>query len=111
MAQVRIGSEVGIDPEAGNRPDHALTAEGDRCLPDARVDVGAWGADTPVAETIGARTAAVFGEFDRVDRPAAESAVKYLLHLGFGVEARTLITVLPLDGPEVPVWRDRKSVV
>ncbi len=104
LSQVRIGGDAGVDPAAGDRPDHALTAEGIRCLPDAVVDVGAWGADTPVAETIAARTAALYAEFDRVDPVAAAAAVRYLLYLGFGAEARVLIETLALDGPEVPLW-------
>ena len=104
LPQIRIGRDAGVDPAAGDRPDHALTAAGDRCLPDAAVDVGAWGAATPVAETIASRTAALYGEFDRVDPVVADAAVKYLIYLGFGAEAQGLIKTLPLDGPDAPLW-------
>ena len=111
LPQIRIGGNAGVDPAAIDRPDHALTAEGNRCLPDAAVDFGAWGDAAPVAETIGTRTAALYGEFDRVDRAAAETAVKYLLHLGFGAEVLRLIETLPLEGPDVALWSALAAVV
>lgn len=104
LSQIRIGGDAGVDPAAGDRPDHSLTAEGMRCLPDAAVDLGSWGDEAPVADAIGPRTGALFGEFDRVDRVAAETAVKYLLHLGFGVEAQILIETLPIDGSDAALW-------
>ena len=111
LPQIRIGGDAGVDPAAGDRPAHALTAEGNRCLPDAAVDVGSWGPGAPVAETIAARTAALYGEFDRVDPVAAETAVKYLLHLGFGAEARVLIETLPLEAADAPLWSALATVV
>ena len=111
LPQIRIGGDAGIDPAAGERPDHSMTAEGMRCLPDAAVDLGSWGDEAPVADAIGRRTGALFGEFDRVDRATAETAVKYLLHLGFGAEAQGLIETLPLDGPDTALWSALAAVV
>ncbi len=111
LPQIRIGGDAGVDPAAADRPAHSLTAEGIRCLPDEAVDLGAWGDDAPVADTIALRTGALFGEFDRVDQAKAETAVKYLLYLGFGAEARVLIEGLPVEGPEVALWSVLASVV
>jgi hypothetical protein len=112
QAQVRIGGTgLPVDPASATRPAHSLTADGQRCLPDAAVDVGAWGAETPVAETLSLRTAALYGEFDRVDPEAAGAAVRYFLHLGFGAEARLLMQTLPIDAPEVPLWTALADIV
>lgn len=84
--------------------DPGLTAEGRTCTPDAVVDVAAWGDDRPVAAALGDRTARLYGEFDQVDVAAAERAVRYYLHLGFGAEARRLAGSLGLQSPDRPVW-------
>lgn len=110
LPQIRIGG-IGIDPAAKDRPDNVLTAEGERCLPDSAVDLATWGSDAPVAQTMAGRTAAVYGEFDRVDRAAAEAAVKYLLNIGFGAEAMRLIEIFPVEGPETDLWKSMALVV
>ena len=110
LPQIRIGG-MGIDPAAKDRPDNVLTAEGERCLPDAAVDLATWGSDAPVAEAMAERTAALYGEFDRVDRAAAEAAVKYLLNIGFGAEAMRLIEILPVEGPQTDLWKSLALVV
>ncbi|MGQ0564887.1 MAG: hypothetical protein ACT4OK_07420 [Gemmobacter sp.] len=108
---LRIGRQPGIDPAAADRPDHALTAIGTPCLPDDAVDLAAWGDAGPVAQTIAARTGALYGEFDRVDAAAADSAVRYLLHLGFGAEVQRLIDALDLQGEQVRLWASLAHVV
>lgn len=95
QARVRIGDspEVRHQPESAARGD--LSADGRACPSTTEVDAAAWGDLTrPAADQLAEARAALTGEFDRVDPATLQKAVRLHLHLGFGAEARQLITAL-----------------
>lgn len=89
------GLAVVLAPDAPDK----LTADGQGCLEDARVAVGGWGDDRPVWQQL-AEATALPGEFDRPDAERRNRAIRLLLHLGFGLEARRLVEAMPLDPGE-----------
>ncbi len=93
---------VAVADPAARRPRFATG--GAACPADDAVDPGLWGDPRPVAQAIGPLTGDLHGEFDRVDSAAAEGAVRYYLHLGFGAEARHLISALPVEGAQTALW-------
>lgn len=97
---IRIGGGA-IDGDT--RPD--LTPDGQACIPDLALALADWGDPRPVAQAIGPLTAQVMGEFDRPDPDALDRAQRYLLHLGFGAEARQLAPLFP-DPPPDAALRD-----
>ncbi|QYK41570.1 MAG: hypothetical protein KF887_00010 [Paracoccaceae bacterium] len=105
LPQLRIG-DAGSPDGTGNRADPGnLTDAGRRCLPDTALDLAGWGDTQPVSLAIGPRVARTFGEFDRPDTDATASAVRYLLHIGFGAEARRLIEATGNQVPDAPLLR------
>lgn len=99
LPQIRIGDGP-IPAGSLSQPDTgAMTAAGDPCLPDDLLDVAAWGDPAPVAQAMGPLTRAIMAEFDQLDVIAASRGAQYLLHLGFGAEARQLVD---LAGPSMP---------
>ncbi len=103
MEQVQIYGEAGIGLRTG-KTTTALTGEGSACPGDVALALAEWGDEKPVAEALSRRTAALTGEFDRPDPTATARAVRYLLYLGFGAEARQIMQVMALDTPERPLW-------
>jgi hypothetical protein len=65
--------------------------DGATCLENELLDVENWGADVPV-ERIGNLRRNLVGEFDRVNITALENLVKLYVFLGFGTEARALLS-------------------
>ncbi len=104
---IRIGEDLGLVVLPGGTDDRRdnLTNDGSACMSGNRFDLAAWGPDGPAISTLGRATHGLVGEFDSPDPVALERAVKYLLHLGFGVEAKGLITAF-----ETPI-RDHDLLV
>ncbi len=94
--QLRIGARTSIDRDLGLRPAAGVAAPGGiTCLPDDEVDIGAWGGPDDVVDGIATRRAALVGEFDQPDSAAVRDLARYYLHLGFGAEARAVLTTYP----------------
>jgi hypothetical protein len=89
-------------PEGDAQP--PLTAQGSACIPDDALDLAAWGSEEPVALALSGATQDLYGEFDRPSPEAATRAVRYLLWLGFGAEARQLAQALLPEAEQTPVW-------
>lgn len=89
--QMRVEEEPGFIRD----PDQPMTAEGRTCIPDDRLDLAAWGAEGPVAASMGSMRGGLEGEFDIPDPAAVDRAIRYYLHLGFGAEAAQLAAVYP----------------
>ncbi|EEW26580.1 hypothetical protein [Rhodobacter ferrooxidans] len=104
LPQIRIGEESGFEAGTRRRPPQTLTAAGAECLNDERLDIANWGTDSPVAEQMALTLTGLTGEFDRPDPSAIGRAAKYYLYLGFGAEARQLLTLLDSDAEDREIW-------
>ncbi len=93
-----IQSRTVIDRDnavAGAAPE--LSADGVRCHSDAELDIAGWLGDAPVAAQIGAARSSLTQEFDRPDDAAVADLARLYIALGFGAEARALLTSMSVD--------------
>ncbi len=100
-AHVRLEAETSIDRDSGAAPSRrSVTDDGLACLPDASVDLAAWGDPRDPAEGITARRKDLVGEFDRPDPEAVLALARYYLYLGFGAEAKATLAAFESQRPE-----------
>jgi len=93
------GVRIDGDPTAPAR----LTAAGAGCLADDRLDLASWGGERPVSEQMADATTGLMGEFDAPDPAAVLRAVRFLLFIGFGAEARQMLAQLPVAQPDAAI--------
>lgn len=101
-AQIRIGQN--IDPETDKRIAGLIHGDGGDCARDDILSIADWGRPGPVSDEIGLAVSGLLGEFDEPDGAAVERAVRYLLHLGFGAEARQILAGFEIESPQQPLW-------
>ena len=89
--------------QAGTDPVADMADNGDPCIADERLDLGNWGLEGPVGTQIAQARSGILGEFDRPDRERTLQLIRLNLHLGFGAEARNLLSLWAPDDPEVEV--------
>jgi tetratricopeptide (TPR) repeat protein len=100
---IRISNEVGLQVYADRLEQDTLQPDGEICLSDAQLNVAEWG--SPEVMGVGIYHDLV-GEFDAPNPPEISSAVKQLLYLGFGAEARAMLRAYPLPSEEQTVLHD-----
>lgn len=84
---------------------------GQVCIADDRLDVAAWGSDTPPAEQIAQARSRLLGEFDRPDTARVLALTRLYIHLGFGAEARALVATWAANSDERPVLEALAALV
>lgn len=104
MPHIQVLPEPGFEPAAGDRPASHLAAAGTECIADDRLDVGAWSSEKPVAEQMATALAGLTGEFDDPRPEALATAVRFYLSLGFGAEARQLLSRFDSAHPDREIW-------
>ncbi|MFV0492474.1 MAG: hypothetical protein ACK5M4_11705 [Pseudorhodobacter sp.] len=111
MGNLKIGTQPGYDPNATNRRPGLLTADGKLCIDDEQLNIIDWGRPKQVAMELGPIRANLLGEFDLPNPEQSENAIKYMLYLGFGTEARSLITAFAASMPEQDIWNSLGHIV
>lgn len=84
-SNIRIGVEPGV--VVTDTYDEG-PARGADCADPTLLDLPSWGGQVPPSELLAEARAGLYGEFDAPDPQAIRHAVRRLLHLGFGAEAR-----------------------
>lgn len=104
----RPGLLIGPDrPSEGG-----LTAQGQACLPDDRLDIANWAGQTPIAEQFAAARSNLYGEFDHLDADSLTRGLKFYLSIGFGAEALQLLHLPGVtQGTESAVWQSMALLV
>jgi hypothetical protein len=92
--RVRLHDRPGMVIGADSDDPPPMTASGEDCVPDSDLDLAAWGGTGPVALAWSEAMQDIYGEFDHPSPEAASRAVRFLLWLGFGAEARQMAQVL-----------------
>jgi hypothetical protein len=64
------------------------------CIADEELEIANWGDGRPFHLQVGAGRAALYGEFDRINEEATRALARTYLHVGFGAEARDVLTLL-----------------
>tara|TARA_R110002094_G_scaffold16487_16_gene28057 strand:+ start:2103 stop:4367 length:2265 start_codon:yes stop_codon:yes gene_type:complete len=97
-SNMRISSSLdGLDTRSATDQEDAPGAG--VCISDATVDLARWGDDRPFHSQVGSARQALYGEFDTLDRSAAQHLARIYLSFGFGAEA---IQILTLENPLRP---------
>ena len=108
---MQIGAEVGLVPDTTKREVNRMTGQGDSCILDDALDISAWSGELDVISGFAPNTTQLVGEFDRPDPDAIARTVRYLLSLGFGAEARLLLTAFNVDLPDRAIWETLSHIV
>lgn len=91
---------VRIDDQIGPK---GVAADGATCIAEDQLQVQDWGDDRPVVEQMAIARAGLMGEFDIPDQDSQRRALRFLLFIGFGAEARQVLAQLPVALPEAAV--------
>jgi hypothetical protein len=104
-ARFSLGDAPNYATHLGETSDVPTSASGGYCLPDEALDMTHWAlSDQPIADQMAPALAGIVGEFDKPDPEALATAVKFMLYLGFGTEARAMLGAFEVESAEVPVW-------
>lgn len=89
----------------------ALAADGAACPDPGSLAIADWGDTRPVSLQFAESLADLTGEFDHPDPEQVTRATRFLLHIGFGAEARALVAAFPTDHPDLALWRSMGRIV
>lgn len=104
--QIRIGEAQTSVTSADRSQQGDLDAQGHPCTDAKALTFSDWGDETlPAVDQMATLRQGLIGEFDRPDPEALASAIQFQLFLGFGAEARQLISVLDEPPPAAETWR------
>ncbi len=95
--------ETAVDRDALGAGTAPVTADGGACPPPSLIDITAWGHMTGGLPDIAQAREGLVGEFDAVDPDRALSLARTYIWLGFGAEAKTLLSYVAADNPARPV--------
>ena len=101
--RVRLGDLPGVRVAGDADAPKGMTASGATCVADDRLDIGNWGDDRPVTEQMPEAMEGLMGEFDTPDPEAELRAVRFLLFICFGAEARQILTQIATGQPDATV--------
>ena len=104
-ANIRIGdAPTRVDQPGG--PLHGnLGAQGTECILPESLAIAAWAEPaTPVAHQLAELRRNLTGEFDRTEQEQVVRYIKFLLHIGFGAEARQMIATFQPEDEDTQIW-------
>ena len=110
-ANIHLGDVPGFDVATSPGPENALIKDGAACIADENLDLNRWGTDEPAPVQLANSRANLIGEFDRPNPDAVTLAVKVLIRLGFGAEARQMLDQLPVNAADTALWQSMAKIV
>lgn len=110
-ANIRLGEAPGFAVAADPGPKDTLIKDGAACVADDTLDVTSWGSDESASIQLANSRANLIGEFDRPNSVNVALAVKVLIRLGFGAEAKQLLEQMPVDHPDSALWKSMAKIV
>lgn len=112
VQQSPVHAETSIDRDAlSTISRQPVTAEGGRCLPDTQFDLLHWGDDRPPTFQIAERRVPLVGEFDRPSQDAVLALARLYLYLGFGAEARSVLTSFAVESADASVLQEMSLIL
>lgn len=111
--QIRIGEAQTSVTQKDGATLKDLGAKGNRCIPADQLAIAAWGDETgSFVDQMANLRQGLSGEFDKPDSAAIARAIEFQLFLGFGAEARQLISAFAEDDqPNAKVWRSMSHLL
>lgn len=111
-AQIRIGDAPTSVTRSVRSVNPELGADGTACIAQTALNIAEWGDDTlPIVDQMAILRNNLSGEFDKPDPIAVEQAAKFHLFLGFGAEARQLMSAFDLQNKETGIWRAISHII
>lgn len=105
-------AETSIDRDAVVDVNHVpVTAEGITCARAEELDIASWGDDRPAPLQIAERRSALVGEFDRPSVEAVLTLSRLYIYLGFGAEARGVLTAFDISPDRAGSLEDMALIV
>jgi hypothetical protein len=108
---IRIGTDLGMIAATNNPERPPMTATGAECPPEDALNIADWSAGSDALSLIGRINSGLTGEFDRPDQSAVLHATKAYLYLGFGAEARVVMSAFDLKDKNRPLWQDIAAIM
>ncbi len=106
-----LGEPTGFDVATTRKPADTILLDGAECIQDDTLNLSNWGTDQNVAMQLADSRTNLVGEFDRPEADNVTLAVKLLIYLGFGAEARQLLTQFSVEVPDRDLWDSMAKIV
>jgi hypothetical protein len=107
-ARVALGELGSVTVQTARTPDQPIGAEGTLCISPEKLSFADWAKDwdglSSATEILAQDMNKLVGEFDLPDPDSVSRAVKARLFMGFGVEARQILTSFPIESEDQAVW-------
>lgn len=110
-ANLHLGEPPGFEVATTRKPADRLIVSGAECVPDDRLDLRNWGSDQDVPLQLADSRQDLLGEFDRPQTDNVVGAVKLLIYLGFGAEARQFLTQFSTESSDLGIWNSMAKIV
>ncbi len=110
-ANIRLAEIPGFNARTSAAEENVVLKEGQDCIPDTKLDVRNWGNDDPVINQLVESRGDLVGEFDTPKPDHVSTAVKLLIHFGFGAEAQQMLAQLPIKSDDTDLWVSMAKIV
>lgn len=110
-ARISLGEMPGVTIQDMPKDKAPLGQIGAVCTAAEELAVDDWGTDAPISDQFSAAFANLLGEFDRPNPESVEKAVRFLIFIGFGLEAGQMTEAFMADTPQAPMLRSLGKIV
>lgn len=110
-ARISLGEMPGVTIQESPKGKASLGEAGAVCTAAEELALDTWGTDAPVSEQFSAAFADLLGEFDRPNSESVERAVRFLIFIGFGLEAGQMTNAFMPDAPQAPMLHSMAKIV
>lgn len=109
--EIRPGDMTNLQIRQKGEAPESMSAQGITCIPDDRIAIVDWAAETPTADQMGPSMDGLVGEFDKPVAERIAATVRFHLHLGFGAEARSILRSFPVDHEDQAIWLTMADII
>ena len=101
LRNLRIDAQTGLDRARQNGRRIGTDRDGHVCPSDHLFEITAWADERPLLQQLALRRDGLLGEFDRPIPEAVQALAQLYIHAGFGAEAVSLLTTLPVPDADL----------
>lgn len=109
---IALRAQTSMDRDVMGRRAPAAPSRADPTCPAPELlDVPAWGDPDGLPTGMGRLYRALYGEFDAINPPAAQDLARLYIHLGFGAEARQILSLVDAESAGIRLLQDLAHLV
>ncbi len=108
---LRLTNVAGLRVAGSRPPAEMMQADGASCIADDRLNLAEWGQVADVPGQVARARLGLVGEFDVPDGQVVATQVRLYLYLGFGAEAAALLSAMPPNDSDTPMWSAMAQVI